>query len=137
MKTLIFILLFFISISCIQKKYIKQNHILETSELYRICKIKNKKSFFIIYANRNDSIFKIVSSKNKKKSNCEKIKIKREYALDLIKIFPLDSIMGYAIAPNLGIVFTYGEENQIVRTEEKSNFAIYRANNLNGLCIQE
>jgi len=112
-----------------------QDDIFETSELYRISKIKNEKSFFVIYAQRNDSTFKIVSAKETGNLHCKKIKVKNKYNLELRKIFPLDSIMGYAIAPNLGVVFTYGEENKIVHREKKSHFTIYHATNLKGLCL--
>ena len=139
MRHVIFILFLFLYISCNHtRNAIVQNDILKTAELYTITKIKNEKSFYIVYAQRNDSTFKIVSTKkNVDDSNCRKIKIKNGYNLELRKIFPLDSIMGYAIAPNLGIVFTYGEENKIVPIEEKSHFSIYHVTNLQGLCIIE
>lgn len=137
MKALTFILLLCFFVSCVHTRDIKQIDSLETSKLYRISKIKHEKSFFVIYAERNDSTFKIVSSKNEETSKCKKIKFNRKYNLELRKIFPMDSLFGFALAPNHAIVFTMGKEEKIVHREKKSHFWIYCADNLNGLCIQE
>jgi hypothetical protein len=109
----------------------------EITLLYKIKKIKNEKSFYTIYAVRNDSIFKIISySDNIVVSNCEKIKVGNEYLLELKKIFPSDSLLGKTVAPNLGIK-RYGIDNgKSVILEKKSHNKIYTALNLNGLCIK-
>ena len=101
--------------------------------LFKIKSIQDKGKFYIIYAKRNDSLFKILSDP-KVKANGEKIKVGRYYDLKLEKFFPLDSIFGIAIAPNLGIRgFDYG--GKTVYIEQKSHNSIYRAKNLNGLYL--
>ena len=102
--------------------------------LFKIKSIKDKREFYIIYAKRNDSLFKIVS-KLEGGANGEKIKVGRHYNLKLEKFFPLDSIFGIAIAPNAGIrgFGYYGEKT--VYIERKSHNSLYRAKNLKGLYL--
>ncbi len=113
--------------------------------LFKIKSIKDKGKFYIIYAKRDGSLYKIFSklegedkfktvSKLKRKANGEKIKVGRYYDLKLEKFFPLDSIFDIAIAPNLGIRgFDYG--GKTVYIEQKSHNSIYRAKNLKGLYL--
>lgn len=100
--------------------------------LFKIKSIKDKGEFYIIYAKRNDSLFKILS--DKVKANGKKIKVNHYYKLELKKIFPRDSIFGIAIAPNAGIVgFDYG--GKTIYKEKKSHNKVYRAKNLKGLYL--
>lgn len=105
---------------------------------YVIKKIKRQKSFYVIYAERNDSTFKIVSNiVNTSISDCTKIKTGNMYSLDLEPIFPVDSLLGKAIAPDLGIKgFAVSADGEIVMLEKKAHNKIYRALNLNGLYIK-
>ena len=101
--------------------------------LFKIKSIQDKGKFYIIYAKRNDSLFKILSDP-KVKANGEKIKVNHYYKLELKKIFPRDSIFGIAIAPNAGIVgFDYG--GKTIYKEKKSHNKVYRAKNLKGLYL--
>lgn len=101
--------------------------------LFKIKSIQDKGKFYIIYAKRNDSLFKILSDP-KVKANGEKIKVYHYYKLELKKIFPRDSIFGIAIAPNAGIVgFDYG--GKTIYKEKKSHNTVYRAKNLKGLYL--
>lgn len=100
--------------------------------LFKIKSIKDKGEFYIIYAKRNDSLFKILS--DKVKANGEKIKVNHYYKLELKQIFPRDSIFGIAIAPNAGIVgFDYG--GKTIYKEKRSHNIVYDAKNLNGLYL--
>ena len=100
--------------------------------LFKIKSIQDKGKFYIIYAKRNDSLFKILS--DKVKANGKKIKVNHYYKLELKKIFPRDSIFGIAIAPNAGIVgFDYG--GKTIYKEKKSHNKVYRAKNLKGLYL--
>lgn len=54
--------------------------------LFKIKSIQDKGKFYIIYAKRNDSLFKILSDP-KVKANGEKIKVNHYYKLELKKIF--------------------------------------------------
>jgi hypothetical protein len=106
--------------------------------LYKIKKIKNEKSFYVIYAVRNDSTFKIFSDIDTTTVfDCEKIKTGNSYVLDLKIIFPLDSLFGIAVFPNLGIVGFGVSNGKEVLIEEKSHNKVYEALNLNGLYIKK
>ena len=110
----------------------------ETTSLYKIKRIKNEKSFYTIYAVRNDSTFKIISNVDSTNVfDCEKIKAGNSYILDLKVIFPSDSLFGKPIAPNLGIRGYSMSNGKEVTLERKSHNKIYTALNLNGLCIKK
>jgi hypothetical protein len=99
---------------------------------FKILKIKNKESFYILYAQRNDSIFKIFSSKNISSEYCEKIKKNGLYNLSLKKILPPDSILGIPYHSNLGVRTEWDKY-----IKKKYHYRVYNANNLDGLCIQQ
>lgn len=127
------ILIVLLCASCSQTKNIVQGN---QSLLYRITKIKKEKSIFIIYAERNDSLFKIVSENNKKNIlNCEEIRKGEYYNLKLDVIYPVEyyPLLGIKGSGNfLDVVFTIN--NIAVPLEEKSHYKLYKAENLNGLC---
>lgn len=110
----------------------------ETSLLYKIKKIKNEKSFYTIYAERNDSTFKVISNVvNLNTLGCEKIKPGNFYNLDLKVIFPSDSLFGKSVAPNLGVKGYKINNDKVVMLEKESHNKIYIALNLYGLCIKQ
>jgi hypothetical protein len=110
------------------------------TSLYKIIQIKNEESFYLIYAVRNDSTFKIISNVDVSSNNvfdCEKVKIDSSYILDLKVVFPDDSLFGKPVAPNLGIRGFRVNNGKTVMLETKSHNKIYKALNLNGLCVQK
>lgn len=110
----------------------------EIALLYKIKKIKAKKSFYVIYAVRNDSTFKIISNANDTAVfDCEKIKVGKSYLLGLKVIFPSDSLFGKPVAPNLGIRSYVINNGEVIILEEKSHNKIYTALNLSGLYIEQ
>lgn len=133
---IIFILLFLSSIACSQTKHVTQN---DQYMLYRITKIKKEKSIFIIYAQKNDSVFKIVSeTKEKNIFDCAKIKKGKYYDLDLNIIYPVEyyPLLGVKGPTNfLDVIFTLN--GVAVPLEEKSHYKLYEAKNLKGLCLIE
>jgi hypothetical protein len=136
MKYYIFLILFF-CISCSQTRYgisLKEDH---PSALYNINKIETHRSYYIIYAQKNDSLFKIISEKEVDAEDGIKIKRGKSYELNLRKTFPVDSIFGFALAPNLGIIGIEMPDESIVNVEKKSHYSLYRSDNLKGLYIQK
>ena len=109
----------------------------EKSALYQIKRIMNAgESDYIIYAERNDSTFKILSTIDSAKVfGSEQIRIGHYYSLSLKVTFPLDSLFGKAIAPNLGVIGIRIQENVVIEIEKESHNKIYFALNLNGLFI--
>ena len=130
---LLFIASMFIGCSVMNNSSICREGESNRMTLFKIKAIKDKGKFYIIYAKRNDSLFKILTDP-KVKANGEKIKVNHYYKLELKKIFPRDSIFGIAIAPNAGIVgFDYG--GKTIYKEKRSHDIVYRAKNLNGLYL--
>lgn len=109
----------------------------EIISMYRIKKIKNEKSFYIIYAVRNDSTFKIISNINYVNPfGCENIQEGKAYALDLKVIFPSDTLLGKPVAPNLGVKGYNINNEKMIMLEKKSHNKIYTALNISGLCVK-
>lgn len=107
----------------------------EHASLYQIKKIKNEKTFYIIYAVRNDSTFKIISHTDTVAFNCKKIKTGNKYTLELKKIFPDDTLFGMPVFPNLGIKGYSVNGVKVITLEKEAHNKIYTALNLSGLCI--
>ena len=130
---LLFIASMFIGCSVMNNSSLCREDKSNKATLFKIKSIKDKGKFYIIYAKRNDSLFKILSDLDVK-ANGERIKVGRYYDLKLKKIFPRDSIFGIAIAPNAGIVgFDYG--GKTIYKEKRSHNIVYRAKNLRGLYL--
>lgn len=112
----------------------------ETENDYCINKIDSIKNWYIIYAMRNDTIFKIVSMKSQEK-DCAKISIGNRYNLVLtkrlgnvlspngLKLLP----MNYLDIDNNG----FDENNDVFVKNEKGVIGLYTCNDLEGLCLIE
>jgi hypothetical protein len=131
------ILFLFLFLSCNNTKHIVSKEDNSQYSLYRITKIKEYKSYYLVYANRNDSVFKIISNKESIYSSGEKIRSKRQYDIELRKIFPDDSIFGIPMAPNLEIRGIGMSDGTIVNIEEKSHNTLYSADNLDGVYLKK
>lgn len=107
------------------------------SDLYRIRKIKRLRNLFIIYAERNDSIFKIVSLQENH-SKCEfLIKKNKCYKLKLHSRFEHPFLGHDFPVSNRLLVTHYDYYGTLVSVEDKSRRDLYTAENLKGLCLDE
>ena len=135
MKKLLFLIIAMAFIACSATREINRpNSDKEIASQFKIKKIKKikEKTYYIIYANRNDSTFKIIGNITDTTVTCEeKIRVGKSYRLDLTKYYPLDSLFGIPEMLNLGIRYANG-----ISVEEKCHNTIYRAKNLNGLYIE-
>ena len=104
-------------------------------DLYRIDKIKKRSSFYEIIATRHDSLFKIVSDVNLKKVEGTKIIKHHYYHLNLIKIFPTDSLLGYQRAASCIVKGFAVTSTDFVEVDEKTHNCIYISENLSGLVL--
>ena len=131
-KLFFLIIIFCVCHSCAQKRpFLIENH--NGASLYKIKKIVEEESVYLIYAKKNDSIFKILSDKYYlNNSYCKTIKNKKYYYLDLRIIHP---ILGVGPINYLDITINYKGTSLIL--EEKSHYKIYKAENLKGLCIDD
>lgn len=117
------------------------NNTVCTQERYTICKIDSIKNWYIIYANKNDSVFKIVSMKNVE-NNCDcTISIGKQYDLSLQKcIGNVLSSHGIKLMPMnyLDIQgLQYNSDTDICIEIEKGVLGLYTCRNLVGLCYDE
>jgi len=125
MKKCFILLSVFICVSCATKqRFISVDNAMS----YKIKKIESNHILYFIYAQRNDTIFQIISLKDTINCDFETIKVGNKYQLDLIKIFPNDLFrIGYDEARQ------YAKESVFFGTDKKTHFSLYVATNLNGL----
>ena len=89
---------------------------------YRINKIDSISTTYLVYATRNDSLFKIASNKIKSRS-CKSIRVGSYYPLQLNKgLGFLDCTIGYW---------------NDIPLDWESRRDLYEAYNLKGLCLQD
>lgn len=130
-----FLLIFLINSYCNQTGQVfAYDNDFNNACLYKITKIKELKRCYLIYAQRNDSAFKIISDKKICLVKAEKIMINRGYSLKLTKAFPLDSLLGFAVMPNhvTGLVVKGGD---VVYIDDETHNVLYVSHNLIGLKI--
>ena len=107
---------------------------------YKIKKIKSKNNIYIIYAQRNDTLFKILSSKevSQVSSGYEKIRRGKCYRLELETLFPLEllgvKLMSPGTTGRTGINFN---GNLVEIEPQKGIWDLFYAKNLKGLYIKE
>ena len=117
-----FILVSFLLISCKSSRVEIDNS--EKHPKYKIIKIVLKNDVYCIYAKNNDSVYKILTLKNESENlHCKKIKIGREYELELISL----DVPIYAD----GLDF-HGEP---ILLERDSINELHTTKDLNGLCL--
>jgi hypothetical protein len=107
---------------------------------YKIVNIKNiQDKVYVICAQKGDSIFKIVSEKEKHPPIlCKLVKEDDIVMLNLVQIFPYKSLFGVELS---GTYYTtvrgININGVMIEIEENSNNSLYKAGNLKGLCIKE
>ena len=80
MKKLLYLVMIMTILSCSITKTHRSHNALD----YKIVKIKKQNSWCIIYAKRNDTLFKIVSKEDLNTTvECEKMRVGKFYALNL------------------------------------------------------
>lgn len=92
--------------------------------MYKIKMIKTVGKYYVIYAVKNDSTYKIVSKKEKI-NNCRKIRKDESYPLDLSEI----QIMGGSEVDCVSF-----DKKTVICKEPDADLCI--ANNLKGLCLK-
>lgn len=123
------ILFVIISLSCSQTKHI--NSIDKNGSeaiMYKIKETYNYELFDIIYAQKNDSVFKIISLKDTIISNLKPLEIGKKYLLDLVRIYPDYNNEKTKIG---------AKDSCLMSIEKKSHFSLSYATNLNGLFLSE
>jgi hypothetical protein len=104
---------------------------------FLIKQIKSKKGWYIIYAVKNDSLYKIVSKKVEyQNKECTRIQIGRYYNFIIQSNIPV--INGVKLLPMnyLDVKTPFYDKKSVFSIEpEKGLFDSYQAKNLWGLCL--
>lgn len=128
---ILFIIFSIFIISCVGSR-----NALEDMNSYSIYKIDSINNYYLIYARKNDSIYKIVSKKEKME-DCKKIKLGKKYNLELQSLKSQTPVIdGVKISPvnYLDInCFTFEDNTQICK--EEGVYDLYFAENIKGLCF--
>jgi hypothetical protein len=138
------ILPFLIIFSCSSKK-IAQSKIKEggqkiakASELYKVYKIDSINNYYLIYAKRKDSLYKIVSKKQVT-SNCANISLNQEYTFSLTSIWNQKIIIeGRNVSPSVTphvTCLSFDDSTKICLEKDSIN-DLFHADNVEGLCIK-
>ena len=135
MKQTAFLIFLFLGIVFFSSFTQKSNDCKEID--YTVIKIDSIKNWYLIYATRNDSIFKIVSIKNQN-CKCGRISVGNRYRLELqkrlenvlskegLKVLP----MNYSDISGIG----FDQNTDVFVPYEKGVFGLYSCKNMNGLC---
>ena len=111
-------------------KYVAQ----QPTKPYKVLKIKRLKNLFLIYAQKSDSLFKIVSL-NDTSAKCSNVKKGCFYAFKLHSHFE-HKLLGVSFpASNRLLITHYNYYGTLVPVEDSSRRDLYIADNLTGLCL--
>lgn len=123
--------------SCANTNKVVQNY--PDTQSYLIKEIKAKNLWYIIYAEKQDSLYKIIVRKEEKSNeNCDKIIVGNYYKLNLqarsenvpeiggVKLKPVNSLDVHCYA--------YDEKTKICIEPEKGIFDLHYTKDLKGLC---
>jgi hypothetical protein len=136
MKNLIFLLASIIILfSCTGTK--KGMTVKENKTKYRIKKIDKNNSWYIIYADRNDTLFKIVSfAKNKIDESCRKIVVGGIYDFELKSKKGNAPIIGGVKLDPVGYTgcYVFDKETTICLEPKRGIYDLFFTNDLKGIC---
>jgi len=134
MKNIVYVLAIILFHSCsITRNATMSNH--DTG--YKIKKIEKNKDWYIIYAEREYTLYKIVSysyPEDKTTEDCKKIKVGRSYAFELIsrKEGLPDDLKQYV--PSFRTCYTFYNDTQICIEPENFIYDLFLTDDLRGLC---
>jgi len=112
--------------------------IIEKKSEYMVAKLDSINNYYLIYATKNDSVFKIISKKEHT-AKCRPIKKGSNYPFKLKSMRDnAPTIGGIKISPmnHLDIQCFQFEENTII-CKEDGIYDLYFAENINGLCFKK
>jgi len=130
MKPIIIVLLALVFTACLSYRNLKGH-----SVLYKVYKIDSVNSYYLIYAKKNDSLYKIVSKKDS--VNCSnKIRLNNNYSFMLHSLLAKSRIGNVSIDPkNMNVNCFAFDKETFICLEGDSIKDIYHADNVKGLCF--
>ncbi|HEX8577759.1 MAG TPA: hypothetical protein VF677_15840 [Flavobacterium sp.] len=125
-------------ISCGKKLFMdKKNNPMLIS--YKVYKIETINDYYLIYASKKDSLYKIVSKKEAVTSKCTKIKLNSYFDFKLHSTRENAPVIGgVKLSPiNYLIIncYTYEKDTKICIDVKNGIFDLYYADNVKGLCF--
>lgn len=136
MRNYIYIIIAFYSCSSVNKSH--DTYQIDQKENYFVSKIDSINNYYLIYAERNDTIFKIVSKKSKNFKECNKVEQQNKYKFSLVSYREnAFKINGVSTIPLNVQGFGVDEDTFIMLEGEKGIFDIYFPTNVEGLCIKK
>ncbi len=132
MKNIIILLILILTCCC--KSY--KGGTVKTENLYEVYKLDSINNYFLIYAKKRDSLFKIVSEKEKP-SKCRSIKVKSLYSFELQSIRDTAPVInGIKMTPiNYMDIHCFQFDENTSICKEEGIYDLYFAKNIKGLCI--
>jgi hypothetical protein len=130
--------LLLIVISCKVKPLVNSSLETKNKPNYNVYKIDSIDNYYLIYAKKNESIYKIISKKQRF-YNCNKILINSNYDFDLIPVKMDPRRVGDTlrvrpfIHPNSLLCYTFDSKTEICVERYMSD--LHFANNVKGLCF--
>lgn len=118
-------------ISCTVPKYISSNH---SRDLYKIIKIDSIRGVNILYATKNDSVYKICSVKELQEAFCDRI-IKGHFYHFILKSLIIKEINGQSTTNMMLHIDGMQIADAIITLESKSRRELYKAENIKGSCF--
>lgn len=135
MKTLIYLLVSVVLFSCSTTK--KAMTVSNNNIDYLIKKIDKKNSWYIIYAEKKDTLFKIVSyAESKVDENCKKIVVGGKYDFKLKSKKENAPIIGGIKLDPVGYTgcYEFDKETTICLEPERGIYDLFYTNDLKGIC---
>jgi hypothetical protein len=135
MKTLIYLLVSVVLFSCSTTK--KAMTVSNNNINYLIKKIDKKNSWYIIYAERKDTLFKIVSyAESKVDENCKKIVVGGKYDFELKSKKENAPIIGGIKLDPVGYTgcYEFDKETTICLEPKRGIYDLFYTNDLKGIC---
>ena len=141
MKIIAAVLILILLSACANSKI--SGNIPQNDSLYSIKAIDSVNNWYMIYAKRGDSVYKIVVKKeNYQNYDCQQtIKIGRSYKLELHSrknaVLEINGIKINPVNPLDVQCYTYDENTNICIEPKKGIYDLYHTNNIRGLCFIE
>lgn len=135
MKNLIYLASVILFFSCVSTR--KAMTVKNVDTNYSIKKINKNNSWYIIYAERNDTLFKIVSyAENSIGQNCKKIVVNGKYDFELKSKKENAPIIGGVKLDPVGYTgcYVFDKETTICLEPKRGIYDLFFTNDLKGIC---
>lgn len=128
-------LLLSITVLFLSCKSLKNEHASKEDDLYKVFKLDSINDWYLIYALRKDTVYKIVSHKENNQ-DCELIRVGSKYKLSLKSMTEVAPVInGVKMVPmNYLDISHMFDENTAIRVDNGS-YDLYFTDNIKGLCF--